>query len=75
MDFARHGMVLGSALDGIRSLRHAGQLMASDAELNRLCEHLFELRRPEPRRNAIDQPRPVAADRAATAAAAAGTPR
>ena len=55
VDFARHGMVLGSALDGIRSLRHAGQLMASDAELNRLFEHLFELRRREPRDDIVSR--------------------
>ena len=48
-------MVLGSALDGIRSLRHAGQLMASDAELNRLFEHLFELRRREPRDDIVSR--------------------
>jgi len=49
VDFARHGMLIGGALDGIRSLRHARQLQASDEELARLFEHLFELRRREPR--------------------------
>jgi P450-derived glycosyltransferase activator len=47
-DFARHGMILGGALDGIRSLRHAGQLQASSDEVVQLFEHLFELRRQEP---------------------------
>jgi cytochrome P450 len=48
-DFARYGMLIGSALDGIRSLRHARQLQAGDAELTQLFEDLFELRRREPR--------------------------
>jgi cytochrome P450 len=42
-------MLMGSALDGIRSLRHAAQLQASSNELIQLFEHLFELRRREPR--------------------------
>jgi cytochrome P450 len=49
VDFARYGMVIGSALDGIRSLSHAAQLQASSNEVVRLFEHLFELRRREPR--------------------------
>ena len=49
MDFARHGMLIGGALDGIRSLRHAGQLQASNQQLTLLFEQLFELRRREPR--------------------------
>ena len=49
MDFARYGMLIGSALDGIRSLRHAAQLQAGSNELIQLFEHLFELRRREPR--------------------------
>jgi P450-derived glycosyltransferase activator len=48
VDFARHGRLIGGALDGIRSLRHARQLQASNEELARLFEHLFELRRREP---------------------------
>jgi cytochrome P450 len=48
-DFARYGMLIGSALDGIRSLRHARQLQAGDAELTQLFGDLFELRRREPR--------------------------
>jgi P450-derived glycosyltransferase activator len=47
--FARYGMVIGSALDGIKSMRHAAQLQASNAELTQLFENLFELRRREPR--------------------------
>jgi cytochrome P450 len=48
-DFARYGMLIASALDGIRSLRHAAQLQAASNELVQLFEHLFELRRCEPR--------------------------
>jgi cytochrome P450 len=47
--FARLGMLIGGALDGIRSLRHAAQLTAANAELTALFESLFELRRREPR--------------------------
>lgn len=48
-DFARYGMLIAGALDGIRSLRHAAQLQAASNELVKLFEHLFELRRREPR--------------------------
>jgi cytochrome P450 len=54
-DFARYGMLIGSALDGIRSLRHARQLMAGDAVLRKLFEDLFELRRSEPRDDILSQ--------------------
>ena len=47
-DFARHGAVIGSALDGIQSLRHAAQLKAAATELAELFQNLFELRRNEP---------------------------
>jgi len=46
--FARYGAIVGSALDGIRSLRHAAQLQASDTEMNELFDGLVELRRREP---------------------------
>ncbi len=48
-DFARYGMLIGSAIDGIRSLSHARQLQAADVVLTKLFEDLFELRRREPR--------------------------
>ena len=54
-EFSRYGAVIGSALDGIRSLRHAGQLQASDAALRRLFESLFELRRREPRDDIVSR--------------------
>jgi cytochrome P450 len=47
--FTRYGMIIGSALGGVRSLRHAAQLKAANTELSELFEHLFELRRREPR--------------------------
>jgi len=46
--FARYGAVIGSALDGIKSLRHASQLQANGVKLQKLFESLFELRRREP---------------------------
>ena len=59
-DFTRHGAVIGSALDGIQSLRHAAQLQAADAEVTAMFESLFELRRREPRDDIVS--RLVAAD-------------
>jgi P450-derived glycosyltransferase activator len=47
-EFARYGRTIGSALDGIRSPRHAAQLMRADSALNRLFEDLFVVRRREP---------------------------
>lgn len=47
-EFARHGTVIASALDGIRSVSHATALRAADAGLTALFENLFELRRREP---------------------------
>jgi cytochrome P450 len=45
---ARHGAVIGSALDGVRSLSHARSLMASNAELQAMFERVFDVRRAEP---------------------------
>jgi P450-derived glycosyltransferase activator len=47
-DFARYGAAIGSALDGIKSLRHAAELQANGGKLHKLFEDLFELRRREP---------------------------
>lgn len=47
-DFVKYGLVIGGALDGIRSLRHAAQLQAADNALRQLFTDLFELRRREP---------------------------
>jgi P450-derived glycosyltransferase activator len=46
--FSSVGTVIGSALSGIRSLRHAAQLRAADATLRTLFTSLFELRREHP---------------------------
>ena len=46
--FSRYGRVIGSALDGIRSMRHAKDLAVSDAKLRAMFTELFELRRREP---------------------------
>jgi cytochrome P450 len=48
VDFARFGATIGSALDGIKSLRHARALMRANSELASLFEEIFELRRREP---------------------------
>jgi len=47
-EFAVYGASIGSALDGIKSLRHAAQLQASQVALEKLFTSLFELRRREP---------------------------
>jgi P450-derived glycosyltransferase activator len=47
-EFTRYGAAIGSALDGIRSLRHARQLNADSMQLQRIFENLFELRQREP---------------------------
>jgi cytochrome P450 len=46
--FSAVGTVIGSALSGIRSLRHAAQLKAADDVLRALFEELFALRRTSP---------------------------
>ncbi|HEX5114259.1 MAG TPA: cytochrome P450 [Pseudonocardiaceae bacterium] len=46
--FAHDGAVIGSALDGIRSLRQAAELQRSDGRLRELFENLLALRRREP---------------------------
>ncbi len=46
--FARYGMVIASALDGVHSLSHAARLKAANRDLRELFENLFALRRREP---------------------------
>ena len=53
--FSRYGAVIGSALDGIRSLRHAAQLQESRVALHRLFEGLFELRRRDPQDDVVSR--------------------
>jgi P450-derived glycosyltransferase activator len=47
-DFARWGATIGTALDGVKGVRHIRALMAANAGLERLFEELFEQRRREP---------------------------
>jgi cytochrome P450 len=54
-DFARYGAAIGSALDGIKGLRHAAQLQADAVKLQQLIESLFELRRREPADDVISR--------------------
>jgi P450-derived glycosyltransferase activator len=54
-EFARYGATIGSALDGIRSMRHAAQLQASNNALQQLFEHLFELRRQDPQDDIVSR--------------------
>jgi cytochrome P450 len=54
-EFARVGAVIGGALDGIKSLRHAAALQANDVKLRALFEDLFELRRREPADDIVSQ--------------------
>lgn len=46
--FSRYGAAIGSALAGIRSLRHAREVMAANRALEQLFLDLFERRRAEP---------------------------
>ncbi|MGI8678985.1 MAG: cytochrome P450 [Jatrophihabitans sp.] len=47
-DFARYGATIGSALDGVKSLRHARDLMRAHEALTQLFDDLFARRRREP---------------------------
>jgi len=51
--FTRYGVLIGGALDGIRSLRHAAELQAASNELRDLFGKLFALRRSEPRDDVV----------------------
>jgi P450-derived glycosyltransferase activator len=53
--FARHGTVIGSALDGIHSLSHAARLRAANDELREMFEGLFALRRRAPADDVISR--------------------
>ena len=54
-EFAEYGTVLGSALDGVKSLRHAARLNTANTKVVRLFEDLIELRRREPRDDVISR--------------------
>src|SRR5262249_14127353 len=53
--FSQYGAVIGSALDGVQSVRHAGQLMAADRDLQRIFTRLIDERIAEPRDDVISQ--------------------
>jgi P450-derived glycosyltransferase activator len=47
-DFARWGTTIGTALDGVKGVRHLRALLAANAGLERMFQDLFALRRREP---------------------------
>jgi cytochrome P450 len=53
--FARIGAVIGSAIGGVRSLRHAARLQEASNDLQRLFAGLFELRRREPQDDIVSR--------------------
>ena len=53
--FARIGAVIGSAIGGVRSLRHAARLQEASNDLERLFAGLFELRRREPQDDIVSR--------------------
>lgn len=54
-DFARYGAVLGSAIDGIKSLRHAKQVQVNEDELRDLFVKLIEVRKAKPQDDIISR--------------------
>jgi cytochrome P450 len=52
---SHNGIILTSAFDGIRSLRHAARVKAARAELVAMFQNLFELRRRDPRDDIISR--------------------
>jgi hypothetical protein len=53
--FARIGAIVGSAIGGIRSMRHARALQESADALERLFAGLFELRRRDPQADIVSR--------------------
>jgi P450-derived glycosyltransferase activator len=51
--FARWGATIGTALDGVKGVRHLRALLQANAGLERLFEQLFEQRRREPAEDVI----------------------
>lgn len=52
-EFQRYGASIGSALDGVRSLRHAREVLLARSALERQIGELVELRRREPGEDVI----------------------
>lgn len=53
--FARYGAIVGSALDGVKSLRQAARFQAADKQLTELFASIFALRRREPADDVISR--------------------
>lgn len=53
--FSRYGAALGSALAGLRSMRHARDVFAADRAIEKLFLDLFELRRREPQDDLVSE--------------------
>lgn len=51
--FARWGATIGTALDGVKGVRHLRALLKANAGLERLFTELFEQRRRDPREDVI----------------------
>ncbi len=47
-EFARYGATFGSALGGLQSIKHAGELMHAQQALERIFGSVFEARRSDP---------------------------
>jgi cytochrome P450 len=47
-DFARWGATIGTALDGVKGVRHLRALMQANAGLEKMFQELFEVHRREP---------------------------
>jgi P450-derived glycosyltransferase activator len=54
-DFARWGATIGTALDGVKGVRHLRALLQANAALEALFRELFELRRREPQDDVISK--------------------
>ena len=54
-EFSRYGMAVGSALDGIKSLTHARELMHASNQLRTMFGGLIEQRRRDPRDDLVSQ--------------------
>jgi cytochrome P450 len=54
-EFTRYGVVIGGAIEGVRSLRHAAQLQAASLALQGIFERLFELRRRSPQDDVVSR--------------------
>jgi len=52
-EFARWGATIGTALDGVKGVRHLRALMQANAGLTQLFEQLFDQRRREPAEDVI----------------------